>query len=107
MRWRAPHQRLKGLERGAGRGQALHFRREFPATRLGARATRLRLLQARVQFGQLCLRFLQQRRPVFEPAQSGDLFEHLVAFGGERFCLGHRLIGDPPPLLGLGLERAR
>jgi len=35
----ASHQRLEGLERFAGRGQALHFRRKLPASCLGARAS--------------------------------------------------------------------
>ena len=36
---------IEGLEGFAGRGYALHFRRQLPASCLGARATELRLLQ--------------------------------------------------------------
>ncbi len=75
----ASHQRLKSLERFAGRRQALHVRRELPASCLGARATGLRLLQPPVQVGQLRLSFLQQRRLVFKLAQPGNLLEHLIA----------------------------
>src|SRR5882762_2088376 len=101
----ASHQRLKSLERFAGRGQALHFRRKLPASGLGARSAQLRLFEPPVQIGQLRLRFLQQPSLVFEPAQPGNLLEHLIALGGQRFRLGHRFLGDPPPLLGLSLER--
>ena len=51
----ASHQRLKGLERFAGRGQALHLRRELPASCLGPRTTGLHLPQPPVQIGQLRL----------------------------------------------------
>jgi len=61
---------------------------ELPATGLGARATGLRLLQPPIQVGQLRLSFLQQRRLVFEPAQRGNLLEHLIA--RPRRCYARR-----------------
>ncbi len=39
----------------------------------------MRLLQLPVQVGQLRLTFLQLGRLVFEPAQPGNLLEHLIA----------------------------
>src|SRR5262250_696413 len=74
----ASHHRLEGLERFAGRGQALHLRLELARPRFRARATAQRLLKACLQLGDLRLGFFQQPRLVFEPAQSGDLLEHLV-----------------------------
>jgi len=102
---RASHQRLKSLERFAGADRR-SLRRKLAATCSGRARDRTAPPAAAVQIGQLRLSFLQATPPGLEPAQPGNLLEHLIALGQRALPPRHRFLGDPAPLLGLSLEQA-